>query len=156
MLYESNIKAISLEKEIDILNNLIELEKIRYGTALDICFKVSGETNDKQIAPLLLLPFVENSFKHGVSKKISNKWLYLSLAVEDLSLTFVVKNSKEKNTNSELMNYSEGIGLKNVKRRLELLYPQKYQLEILDKESVFEVILKLKLSNPQMEMLHEN
>lgn len=145
MLYESNVRTISLQKEIDVLFNFIELERIRYGDLLDIHLDISGEIDDKQIAPLLLLPFVENSFKHGVSKKISNKWVGISLVAEDSSLTLRVENSKEKNTTGESAGYSEGIGLKNVRRRLDLLYPQKYQLEIFDKGKEFVVILKLEI-----------
>ena len=156
MLYESNVRTISLKKEIDVLSNFIELEKIRYGDLLDIHFDVSGEIDDKQIAPLLLLPFVENSFKHGVSKKLSNKWVDISLAAEDSSLTLRVENSKEKNTTDESAGYTEGIGLKNVRRRLDLLYPQKHQLEIIDKGKEFAVILKLEINNPPAEFSDEN
>ena len=156
MLYESNVRTISLKKEVDVLFNFIELEKIRYGDLLDIHFHVSGEIDDKQIAPLLLLPFVENSFKHGVSKKLSNKWVDISLATENSSLTLKVENSKEKNTTGESASYLEGIGLKNVRRRLDLLYSQKYQLETVDKGNEFEVTLKLEISKPQPEFKDEN
>jgi len=149
MLYESNVRTISLKKEIDLLYNFIELEKIRYGELLDIHIDVSGNTDDKQIAPLLLLPFVENSFKHGVSKKLSNKWIRINLIADDSSLIVKVKNSKEQNDNSESSDYSEGIGLKNVRRRLDLLYPQKYHLDIFNNGNEFKVILKLEISNSQ-------
>jgi len=148
MLYESNVRTISLKKEIDLLTNFIELEKIRYGNLLDVNFDVTGELENKQIAPLLLLPFVENSFKHGVSKKLSNKWVDINLKTENSSLILKVKNSKEENGNNESTDYSEGIGLINVNRRLELLYPQKYQLDMIDQGTEFAVILKLELSNP--------
>jgi len=156
MLYESNVRKISLKKEIDVLVNYIELEKIRYGELLDIHFDVLGEIDDKQIAPLLLLPFVENSFKHGVSKKLSNKWTSIHLSVEDSALILKVENSKEKYTSVDPGGYSEGIGLKNVRRRLDLLYPQKHQLEIKDKGIEFLVILKLEISNSVMEISDEN
>jgi len=156
MLYESNVRTIPLKKEIDVVYNFIELEKIRYGNLLDIQFDVSGEIEGKKIAPLLLLPFVENSFKHGVSKKLSNKWVRIGLISEDSFLRLKVENSKEKNTNDESAGYSEGIGLKNVKRRLDLLYPQKHQLEIIDKGNEFAVILKLEIGNSPPESNDEN
>ena len=156
MLYESNVPMISLDKEVEILNNFIELEKIRYGNMLKINFSLSGNTQDKQIAPLLLLPFVENAFKHGVSKKLSNKWINIKLIAEDSQIHFEVENSKEDGSAHIAAEYSEGIGLKNVRRRLDLLYADKHHLDIKDQGNVFQIELLLDINHSVAELKDEH
>ena len=75
MIYESNTAYIPLEKEISLLQHYIELEQLRYSARLDISFTVSGDINNQQIAPLLLLPFLENAFKHGISYQVDQCWV---------------------------------------------------------------------------------
>jgi len=145
MLYDCNADNVSLKKEISLINDYIELEKLRYGEKLNIEFNVDGPMKDKQIAPLLLLPFVENSFKHGVSKKISDKWIKIDLNIREDELLLKVINSKNSNQSSNGQDYTEGIGLQNVKRRLDLLYENKYELEINESENEFKVNLQLQL-----------
>lgn len=147
MLYECERPLIDLQKEINNLNNYIELEKIRYGKRLDISFETGGEINDKFIAPLLLLPFFENAFKHGVEKNEQLSWVRVNLWVKGDQLKFMIENSLPEEVDLEMNpKVQSGVGLKNVKKRLELLYPNQYTLEI-KREETYLVNLNLKLAN---------
>lgn len=145
ILYRSNEKLVKLENEINQMKAYIELEKIRYGNRLDLQFDIQGNISNKYIAPLLLLPFLENSFKHGASRDTKSPFIHIELQVIENELNFSITNSFELHPNSEESS-SQGIGLTNVKRRLELLYPQKYTLKISGENGVFQVTLKLELS----------
>lgn len=146
MLYECNADWVPLRKEIKLVEDYISLEKIRYGKRLEVSFDIRGEVEDKMIAPMLILPFVENSFKHGVSEELHQSWVSIDLAIRKESLTLKVENSKSKNGgNEDRFDYKKGIGLKNVRRRLDLLYEDGHDLNILDSEESFLVVLKLNL-----------
>ena len=140
MLYKTNSPVVSLDDEIKHLKDYIELEKLRYGNRLEVNFKVSGNTKNVLIAPLLFLPLLENCFKHGASKIIDNSWVSVDFQVDGKVLTCKFENSKES---GEAKNYSEGIGLKNVNERLRLLYNNHYEIKILEEKELFLVILKL-------------
>ena len=144
MIYESNTPYIPLEKEISLLQQYIELEQLRYSDRLDISFTINGDLNNQQIAPLILLPFLENAFKHGISQQVDQCWISFHLRLSGFFLYFKLINSKDKDE-KEGLNEASGIGLQNVKRRLELLYPGKYKLETLEKEEVFIVNLTLQI-----------
>lgn len=148
MLYECDSKSISLEKEIANLENYIELEKIRYGGRLEIAFEKGGEVNGKRIAPLLLMPFVENAFKHGAGKNEKDPWICINLWVKDNLLNFTVENNlvNEKENGQMAYNTQSGIGLSNVKRRLEMIYPSRHTLEIKEYDTYLS-ILNLNLSD---------
>jgi len=139
MLYDSNQAEVSLVKEVEYIQNYIALEKIRYSN-LDISMNVFDELKDVRIAPLLILPFVENSFKHGASNQLSNGFIRIDIAVQAQTLTIKVENSK---TDPEMPKHTSGIGLKNLKKRLELIYAGRYTLQILDEEDVYLVVLKI-------------
>jgi two-component system, LytTR family, sensor kinase len=145
MLYECNSPEVLLKKEIDHIKNYIALEQLRYDDSLKLELKIMGGINHQKIAPLLLLPFVENSFKHGASDDPNNSWIKIHLNVSDSNLDFEISNSKSCQQGPGLSSYSEGIGLKNVKKRIELAYQGNYELKIEDKETVFSVKLKLNL-----------
>lgn len=144
MLYECNEKQVPLEKEIHCIQNYLDLEKIRQGDRCEINFNLDGNVNGHQIAPLLFIPFIENSFKHGVNNQIGSGYVNINLLIEGEELKLHVENGKptEALQNSE----SGGIGLENVRRRLNLIYPKRHKLQIQDKEDAFIVDLKLKLS----------
>ncbi|MEC7755560.1 MAG: histidine kinase [Bacteroidota bacterium] len=145
MLYECNADKIPLSKEVRLLQGYIELEKIRYGERLNVSFNMTKENGEKMIAPLVILPFVENAFKHGASEELEDSWISIDIASKDKSLTLKVENSKSNHTDSEdHFSYKEGIGLKNVKRRLEILYPEQHELNIHESSDSFLVVLKLK------------
>lgn len=146
MLYECNADTVSLDKEVKLVKDYIALEKIRYGTRLNISFNVRGDVSSQMVAPMLILPFVENCFKHGVSEELSESWVNIDLELKQKNLTLKVENSKSKNGDSEdRFEYKEGIGLNNVKRRLELLYGDSHQLELFDEKDSFLVVLKMEL-----------
>ena len=131
MLYECNAATVPLTKEIKLVQDYIALEKIRYGKRLDIEFTTQGQPEGTMIAPMLILPFAENAFKHGVSEELDQSTIGIHLTVQQNKLTLKVQNSKSKEADQEdHFEYKEGIGLKNVSRRLELLYPQRHQLTI--------------------------
>lgn len=145
MLYECDVSKIALTKEIAYLRNYIELEKIRYKERLDISFEVAGEVDDKQIAPLILIPFIENAFKHGAAKDDKQTWININIWVEDDILSFKIENSlpnEIEELTSKTANMQSGIGLQNVRKRLELLYSEKHELTII-KENSFLVKLNL-------------
>lgn len=145
MLYECNAPRVPLKKEIELVQNYIDLEKMRYDQRLEVKLDLSGEISGLEIAPMLILPFVENSFKHGVSSEIDKAHIGIEISVNQNELFFQVENSKEATEQVDSANYKEGIGLKNVKRRLELLYQGKYELKILDSIETYLTVLRLKL-----------
>lgn len=163
MLYECNQPLVPLTKELKMLNDYIVLEKIRYGNTLDLNLDLPHNTDAFQIAPLLLLPFVENSFKHGASQMLDQPWLSLSVTINDNTLHMKLVNAKAENSTPS--RDGSGIGIKNVRRRLELLYPDKHTLKITNADEVFIVDLKLQIESialpakdfeiPKKELLYE-
>lgn len=149
MLYDTNTQYIDIEKEINYIKNYIALEKIRYGNRVDISFNIAGQIAGNKIAPMLILPFVENSFKHGVSGEIEDAWITIDLLIQGNDMTLKVENSKSlEYVKRSQREYASGIGLANVKRRLDLLYKDQYELKIFDDEpSSYLVVLKLKLTS---------
>jgi len=147
MLYECNEPDMLVTKEIRLIENYLSLERIRYGDQLDLGFEVTGEIVGKRLAPMLLLPFVENAFKHGVSKVRKNANVRILLDCTGNTMIFSVRNSRSSLPDTDISGYTEGIGLKNVQRRLELLYPEKHQLMLEQTDSEFSVHLKIILDN---------
>ena len=145
MLYECSGDKIILEKEVQLIHNYLNLEKLRYGEKVDVFFKVEGNTKEFEISPLLLVPLVENSFKHGVSESIDKCWVKIDMTVKQKQLSFVIENSKVKRVSGEADRRQHGIGLDNLKKRLELEYSNQYQLKIEEDDDMFNV--KLELSN---------
>jgi len=143
MLYECNQPLVSLTKELKMLNDYIVLEKIRYGNTLDVNIDVPSNTDECRIAPLLLLPFVENSFKHGASQMLDQPWLSLTITISECNMHMKLLNAKADNC--KLNSNGFGIGIKNVERRLELQYPGKHSLRITNAAEVFIVDLKLEI-----------
>jgi two-component system, LytTR family, sensor kinase len=139
MLYESNAPRVSLNKEISYLQNYLDLEKLRFGQRLVVHFEMEGQIDEVSILPMILILFVENSFKHGVKNNINKIIIEISLKVEGAFLFFKIKNPIGENIASE----NTGIGLKNARRRLELLYGKNYQLDISEKDNEFIVSLKM-------------
>ncbi|MEZ7945128.1 MAG: sensor histidine kinase [Flavobacteriaceae bacterium] len=147
LLYETRTKRQRLEKEIICIQNYLELESIRYGKLLDIDMKISGDIMNKKIAPILLLSFVENAFKHGANKNIGNIKIDIDFKIIENFLYFSISNPVPKAIkNKQIIKHSGGIGLKNVKKRLALGYnPDEYELNIESKDKVFIVNLKIKV-----------
>jgi two-component system, LytTR family, sensor kinase len=146
MLYECNEKSVPLEKEVNYLINYLELEKVRHGKKIKINFNQSGEITNQEISPLMFIPFVENCFKHGVSNQIAEAFVDINLMVEKKSIEIHIENSKHAAMPGVISKKSGGIGLINVKRRLDLLYPNAYNIEVLDTPITYKVILKINLT----------
>ncbi len=144
MLYECNVERVPLEKELAYIRDYVSLEKIRYGEILDLSFEISGSTDDYQIAPLVLIPFVENSFKHGASQESFKPYVHLNIWIRDGKFTLKLENSVAKERSSDRADYTSGIGLRNVKRRLDIIYKDRYELTITEDESYL-VVLSLEL-----------
>ena len=145
MLYECNEKKVPLQKEVNYIKNYLALEKLRHGSNVDIGFVVKGEVNDQQIAPLMFIPFLENSFKHGLHNAISHGFVNINLNIDNNEVKFHIENSKADSLPLQVHKRSGGIGLVNVKRRLNLLYPGHYDLGINDNPKTYAVNLKIDL-----------
>jgi sensor histidine kinase YesM len=145
MMYDGNQTEVPLEKEIRYIENYIALEKIRYDNHVDVSLNVYDNVEGIMIAPLLLLPFVENSFKHGLSNRISGGWVRIEILLQGNMLVMKVENSKSVPEKEKSIKPVSGIGLRNVKKRLELIYPERYNLQIMDDEETFLVVLKIQL-----------
>lgn len=145
MLYECNSRLVSLKKELSLIENYISLEKIRYGDRLKIDYKTKGTEKENLVPPMLLLPFVENAFKHGTSEILEDAWVNISIDITETQLLFDIENSNGHNDEAGEQEYQKGIGLNNVKRRLELLYEDGYTLNILDNPSSYHVNLVIDL-----------
>jgi two-component system, LytTR family, sensor kinase len=160
MLYDSRQDTIPVQKEMEYIHNYIELEKIRYGERLDVAVNCFDTVDKFFIPPFLLLPLVENSFKHGVSNDVGASWIRIDVSVKDDWLTVKIENSRvtdnhngnghhngqlngNGHTNSQAVGYN-GIGLQNVKQRLEILYPDRHDFKHLSEGQSFLTVLKLK------------
>ena len=144
MLYETSGDYIAIEQEIKIMNDYIALEKLRYDESLRVDLKHDVENMKQALPPLLLMPLVENAFKHGVSETRNQPFVDIFLAVNKRQLKFTVKNSTE--SFPEERNVKENIGLSNLRRQLELLYKD-YNLTVQQVGPVFEAILKINLAS---------
>jgi two-component system LytT family sensor kinase len=145
MLYQCNEEKISLEKEIKLIENYISLEQLRFSDKVDIAVDINGRTINKLIAPMILFPLIENCFKHGISNDTKNGWIIIKLSVDRNELLFKVSNSKPQNSAVKQKEISKGIGLTNVKKRLQLIYPNKHKLDIIEKDNSFSCTLILDL-----------
>jgi sensor histidine kinase YesM len=143
MLYDSRQEFIPVSKEMEYIHNYIELEKIRYGERLDVAVNCFDSVDQFTIPPLLILPLVENSFKHGVSNDVGNSWIRVDLSVKDDWLTVKIENSRIADACNGHAVYN-GIGIENVKKRLEIIYPEKHEFKCMSEGQSFLTILKIK------------
>ena len=146
-LYECNEHQIPLQHEISYLENFLELEKLRQESHLEVACKIEGETDAPlAIAPFILMTFLENAYKHVSQSKKTRNWIRLSLKVQGEHLFFTISNSTKPASlySQEVVDYG-GIGLMNVQRRLELLYPGKHDLDIQAGDKQFDIHLRLHL-----------
>lgn len=128
MIYDCEADRMPLQRELHLLEDYIGLEKARYGSRLDLQVSIQGDTWRRHIAPLLMIPFIENCFKHGASQVLDHPWVRLQIRTAGDQLDFRLSNNRPPDTANR--NGKSGIGLKNIRRRLELLYPHRYHLEI--------------------------
>jgi two-component system, LytTR family, sensor kinase len=143
MLYESGGNLISLKDEIKVLEDYLELERIRYNNRLSVSFTKEVDSDSYQITPLLLLPFLENAFKHGVSETRFETFINIEIKIKQGKLNFEIENSYDKSQNGGREN---NIGLISARRQLELTYSQ-HKLEINDADNIFKVNLFINLDS---------
>jgi hypothetical protein len=143
MLYESNAPKVPLAKEIGYLQNYLDVEQLRFGQRLSVSFTREGFREDVNIPPMILILFLENSFKHGVKNNISKINIDIFLRIDEEFLYFKVDNPVTEDERTDESN--KGIGLTNVRRRLDLLYGDDYALDILENNGIFSVNLKMPL-----------
>jgi LytS/YehU family sensor histidine kinase len=143
-LYELKEDFVPLEKEWQVLQDYIALQQIRSNQSLQIEKIVEGEIDQQRIAPLLLITFLENAFKHGAKGNTGPANIWLLLKIQGNGFTFQLKNSKGQVDDVEPNNY-KGVGLENVQRRLQLLYSGRHQLDIQDTADHFYITLQLQL-----------
>jgi hypothetical protein len=141
ILYDCKASEVPLEKELSVMRNFIDLEKERY-EKLDISLNIEGDIKDNWISPLLLLPFLENAFKHGTSEQLEKPWLSMDVSVKQNMFRCKIANSK----NETQLPGSNGIGIQNVKKRLEYLYPGKHELKLSDERNFFVASLLIELT----------
>ncbi|MGI9531429.1 sensor histidine kinase [Lutimonas sp.] len=139
-IYEGEKEMVTLKAEVDYLHNYIELHKMRYHKKIDIKFESEIE-DDYKVMPLLFIILLENAFKHGVENLSKGAYVYLSIKAKDNKVLFETEN----NFDPTLPKEDKGIGLKNLKRRLELVYPKKHSLSFAVNENVYKSKLTLQL-----------
>ncbi|WP_231729873.1 sensor histidine kinase [Pedobacter sp. Leaf176] len=142
ILYDCSKPLVLLEKELKMIRDYFTLESTRYDEGLDISVQMPKVVTNHLIAPLLLLPFIENAFKHGASQVTENPWISLTVLVDNDELSMKLINGRP----STLKNLSPGIGIANVRKRLELLYPGQHELVINNLEEMYIVNLRIKLA----------
>lgn len=147
-VYDVNTKNIRLEKEIAYLKNYISLQQLRFDNRLELSFSTNGIMENQVVEPFLILPFIENSFKYCLGDANSQAWITISIAVAEEWLVIKIANSLPPNfmKNKTDENPYNGVGITNVKRRLELLYPDQHILTIKNEVDSFFVSLKIKIN----------
>lgn len=146
MLYKCDKPKVSLEDEIKFIKDYIELERVRHDDDFNVTIDYTNETGDINLAPLVLFPFVENAFKHGFNNPNEN-FIQIDIGLVTNILKFEIKNSLSERSDDKYLNQEgKGIGLKNIKERLELIYKDKYQLNFFNEENTFKVKLQIDLS----------
>ena len=142
VIYDCRHDRVSIEKELRFISSYIELEKLRYDNSASISLQITGDAKDKVISPLLLIQFIENAFKHGLEQFKNNSYLRIHIDIQNGHLRYESVNSINDATHS----ISGGVGLTNVKKRLEIIYPSKHELHIHSENNEYTVKLLLKLT----------
>jgi LytS/YehU family sensor histidine kinase len=145
LLYEASEKKVTIDKEIAYLNNYFELERIRLGNRGKIHFETEIDSDEYLIEPMLIMPFVENCFKHGLNKLANDGWVSVILKIEEGLMNIVISNNMGQNNEEAEKKKVGGIGIENVKRRLKLLYPNKHKLLITNTNNIYKVDLELSI-----------
>ena len=149
VIYNGNKSRIELIEELKHIQNYIDLEMLRYGDKLNVEFEIEGNMEDKLVPPLILIPFIENSFKHGIQVRNGIIPLRIRLAVQNGFLYFNIWNLRTADNSGQktpgIFHKGRGIGIQNTRRRLELIYDHHYDLEIQELPESFTVSLKIKL-----------
>jgi len=143
MLYTPPDGQVPLQHEVQYLSNYIDLQRIRFEEDVKVTFEINGDPGRFSIEPMILIPFVENAFKHGIGM-LENPSIQVMLSIQDAQLQFEVRNKVAPEAEPQKDVHS-GIGIPNVKRRLELLYPDTHHLDIVSEVDFYQVFLTLDL-----------
>ncbi len=144
VIYDSVTAEVTLQSEIRVINDFIDLQRFRTMKGTQINFNTNVTNDQLTVAPMLFLPLVENSFKHGIKGDIENTFVEIELTANDDSVHFCVENNKGSSEQTE-KGRSGGVGLKNIKNRLELIYPEKHKFDVAASENTFKVTLEINL-----------
>jgi hypothetical protein len=145
MIRDCEASTVPVEKELKMITDYIQLEKVRYGHHLTVISDIKGHAENKLIAPLLLIPFVENAFKHGASQMMEGAWIKMHIFIDNAMLQMEISNNKSLHTATQ--HQKGGFGLRTVRKRLELLYPDEYQLEIGTTADTYKTFVKIPLQS---------
>lgn len=149
VIYEGKQKKVHVSKELRYIQNYLDLERLRFGDKLHTEFTITGEIKDHEIAPLILLPFIENSFKHGALDSMKKIVIKIALKMNDHHILFTIRNTKSEKINAHASNNTyqhpghNGVGVENIKRRLKLIYGDTYHLTMKDETENFTVTLRI-------------
>jgi len=143
IIYDCRHDRVPVEKELRFITSYIELEKLRYDDSACISLHVSGDAAGKQVSPMLLIQFIENAFKHGLEQYKTNSYLEINIAIENGSLCYQSVNSISNTANTST---GGGVGLVNLRKRLDIIYPAKHELYINEGGGKFTVQLTLQLN----------
>jgi two-component system LytT family sensor kinase len=146
MLYKCNDKTVSISEEIQLIQNYIDLEQLRYGNGLELVFNKDIDNSQTQIAPLILVSLIENAFKHGASGTVDIPKIKIEINAKNEQLLFSIYNTKPVQVQKDNTNFKNGIGLVNTKSQLKLIYPEKHSLNIIEDKISFEVKLQINLT----------
>lgn len=146
MIYDSNHPKVPLSKELEYMKHYISLERLRLNNQVPISFDITGNTEGIEIVPLILITFLENAFKHGVTNNSTDAWIKVHLSLKGQACLFSVENSKLPTQIAETAIVKSGIGLQNVERRLALSYPNQYKLSVKNEPNSYAVHLHLNLT----------
>ncbi|MEP1488076.1 MAG: sensor histidine kinase [Algibacter sp.] len=142
VIYDSNTKYVLLKDELLLIHNYINFQKLRQYKSTEITFKETIQNTNYKIHPMLLLPLVENSYKHGIENNLKNSFLNINILQNNGVFEFKIENSYQEYSNQEENEHS-GLGLANIKENLDIIYPNKHELNITKTENTFSVSLKL-------------
>jgi two-component system, LytTR family, sensor kinase len=143
MLYETQQEYVPLEKELQMIRDYIDIEQTRISETHDIKVNINTDRNSYYIAPLILIPFIENAVKHGIDSMIEQSFLHIDIQVKEQQLQLLCRNPYKQQQRGKS---NGGIGLINVRKRLELIYPGQYQLTIDNHDHIFSVSLLINLA----------
>lgn len=145
MLYKCNENRVAIAQEVQLIQNYIDLEQLRYGDRLALVFMKDIDNPQTKIAPLILVSFIENAFKHGASGAVTTPEIKISISVKNEQLLFSIYNTKPIQAQKDSTDFKKGIGLVNTKSQLQLVYPDKHAMEIKEDESSYNVTLRIDL-----------
>jgi sensor histidine kinase YesM len=146
MLYKCNANSVTIAEEIQLIQNYINLEKLRYGDRLEVVFNKNIDSNQTNIAPLILVSLIENAFKHGASGAVTAPKIAITFKVVSNELLFSIYNTKPEKSQKDETDFKKGIGLRNIKNQLSLIYPDKHFLDIKETKESYLVNLTIELT----------